>query len=82
MCVSIIMPLRVCPGGPSPWENGYNERYTGILRREVLNTEWFATTRQARVVINQWLRQYNHARPHEALSMRAPVPETIRRTTN
>jgi len=30
---------------------------------------------QARVVINQWLRQYNHTRPHQALSMRPPVPE-------
>ncbi|MFA9475905.1 MAG: integrase core domain-containing protein [Filomicrobium sp.] len=35
---------------------------------------------QARVVINQWLRQYNHTRPHQALSMRPPVPETLRRS--
>ena len=27
------------------------------LRREILNAEWFATTRQAQTVINQWLRQ-------------------------
>jgi transposase InsO family protein len=47
------------------------------LRREVLNTEWFATTRQAQTVVNQWLRQYNHIRPHHALGMRPPVPETI-----
>jgi transposase InsO family protein len=47
------------------------------LRREVLNTEWFATTRQAQTVINQWLRQYNHIRPHHALGMRPPVPETF-----
>jgi putative transposase len=46
-------------------------------RREVLNAEWFATTRQAQVVINTWLRQYNHIRPHHALGMRPPVPETI-----
>ena len=59
-----------------------NERFNGTLRREVLNAEWFATTAQAQIVINQWLRQYNHVRPHEALSMRAPVPETIQRTTN
>ena len=72
--------IKVYPG--SPWENGYNERFNGTLRREVLNAEWFATTRQAKIVINQWLRQYNHVRPHEALSMRAPVPETIQRTTN
>jgi hypothetical protein len=55
----------------------YNERFNGTLRREVLNAEWFATTRQAQVVINTWLRQYNHIRPHHALGMRPPVPETI-----
>jgi len=68
-------PLRIFPG--SPWENGYNERFNGTLRREVLNAEWFATTRQAQVSINQWLRQYNHIRPHHALAMRPPVPETL-----
>jgi transposase InsO family protein len=57
--------------------NGYNERFNGTLRREVLNAEWFATTRQAQTVIDQWLRQYNHIRPHYALGMRPPVPEML-----
>ena len=70
-----IKPIRIYPG--SPWENGYNERFNGTLRREVLNAEWFSTTRQAQTVINQWLKQYNHIRPHHALGMRPPVPETI-----
>ena len=48
----------------------------------MLKAEWFATTRLVQIVINQWLRQYNHVRPHEALGMRAPVSETIQRTTN
>jgi len=75
LCRVGIQPIRIYPG--SPWENGYNERFNGTLRREVLNAEWFATTRQAQVVINTWLRQYNHTRPHHALGMRPPVPETI-----
>ncbi|MBT6285625.1 MAG: transposase [Rhodospirillaceae bacterium] len=41
---------RIYPG--SPWENGYNERFNGTLRREVLNAEWFNTTKQAQIVIN------------------------------
>jgi transposase InsO family protein len=61
----------------SPWENGYNERFNGTLRREVLNAEWFSTICQAQIVIDQWLRQYNHVRPHHALAMRPPVPESI-----
>jgi hypothetical protein len=59
------------------WENGYNERFNGTLRKEVLNAEWFHTTRQAQVAINVWLRQYNQIRPHHALNMRPPVPETL-----
>jgi len=70
-----ITPLQIYPG--SPWENGYNERFNGTLRREVLNAEWFASTRQAQAVISQWLRQYNHIRPHHALGMRPPIPETL-----
>ena len=70
-----IKPIRIYPG--SPWENGYNERFNGTLRREVLNAEWFTSIRQARVVIETWLKQYNHIRPHQALNMRPPVPETL-----
>ena len=76
-CRVCVEPIRIYPG--SPWENGYNERFNGTLRREVLNAEWFATTRQAQIVINCWLKQYNHTRPHQALNMRPPVPETLRR---
>jgi putative transposase len=70
-----VKPINICPG--SPWENGFNERFNGTLRREVLNAEWFATTRKAQIVINHWLKQYNQIRPHHALGMRPPVPETI-----
>ena len=70
-----ITLMQIYPG--SPWENGYNGRFNGTLRREVLNAELFATTRQAQVVINHWLRQCNHIRPQHALSMRPPIPETL-----
>ena len=56
-----IKPIQIYPG--SPWENGYNERFT--------------TTELAQIVIDLWLKQYNHTRPHQALNMRPPVPETI-----
>ena len=69
-----INPIRIYPG--SPWENGYNERFNGTLRNEVLNAEWFTTTKEAQIVINQWLKEYNHIRPHQSLNMRPPVPET------
>lgn len=70
-----IRPIHIFPG--SPWENGYNERFNRTLRREVLNAEWFTSLHQAQTVINTWLRQYNHIRPHQALGMRPPMPETL-----
>ncbi len=70
-----IKPIQIYPG--SPWENGYNERFNGTLRHEILNAEWFSTTKQAQTVINLWLKQYNHIRPHRSLNMQPPVPETI-----
>jgi transposase InsO family protein len=70
-----IEPIQIYPG--SPWENGYNERFNGTLRNEVLNAEWFYTVHQAQTAINVWLRQYNHIRPHHGLNMRPPAPETL-----
>ncbi|MEM9145840.1 MAG: integrase core domain-containing protein [Pseudomonadota bacterium] len=78
-----IEPIRIPPG--SPWETGYNDdaprpllrNVKGTLRRELLDAEWFATTRQAQTVIDIWLRQHNRIRPHEALGMRPPIPETV-----
>lgn len=69
-----IKPIHIYPG--SPWENGYNERFNGTLRHEVLNANWFITTQQTQTTINQWLKQYNHIRPHQALGMKPPIPET------
>ena len=70
-----VKPIRIAPG--SPWENGYNERFNGTLRREVLNTEWFHTIDQARTVVTSWLKQYNTVRPHQALGMQPPAPEIL-----
>ncbi|MEM7744105.1 MAG: transposase [Pseudomonadota bacterium] len=60
-----------------PWENGYNKRFNGTLRREMLDDERFSTTRQAQAVIDIWPKQYNETRPHEALGRRSLVPETV-----
>ena len=56
---------------------GDTERFNGMLHHEVLNAEWFHSIKQARVVINLWLKEYNHIRPHHALGIRPPAPETL-----
>lgn len=60
----VVKPIQIYPG--SPWENGYNERFHGTLRREAPNAEWFANVEQAKTVIGKWLCQYNYIRPHQA----------------
>ncbi len=66
--------LYIAPG--SPWENGFNERFNGILRTELLNAETFLSLTEAKVVIKGWVKQYNHIRPHQALNYKPPAPET------
>lgn len=60
----------------SPWENGFNERFNGSLRDECLNLESFGTLKEARIVIGQWVREYNHIRPHSSLGYKPPSPLT------
>ena len=70
-----IKPIRIYLG--SPWEKGCNERVNGTLRREILDAEWFVTTKQAQKAIKVWLKQYNNIRPHQAMNMKPPVQETL-----
>jgi putative transposase len=71
-----VKTLFIEPG--SPWENGYNESFNGTLREEVLNREIFYTVAEAKVLIEQWRREYNTIRPHSSLGYRPPAPEALR----
>jgi transposase InsO family protein len=70
-----VGPLYIEPG--SPWENGYVESFIGRLRDELLNGEIFDTLLEAKVVIENWRREYNQFRPHSSLGYRPPAPETF-----
>jgi transposase InsO family protein len=69
-----VKTLFIEPG--SPWENGYIESFNGKLRDELLKGEIFRAILEARVVTEQWRKQYNSIRLHSALGYRPPVPET------
>ena len=70
-----VKTLYIEPG--SPWENGYIESFNGKLRDELLNREIFTTLEEAKVLIEQWRKEYNHVRPHSAKNNRPPAPEAI-----
>ena len=66
-----IKTLYIAPG--SPWQNGYVESFHDKFRRECLGREIFYTLTECRVVVNDWKRKYNQARPHRSLGMQTPV---------
>ena len=70
-----VKTLFIEPG--SPWENGYIESFNGKLRDELLNREVFTTLLEAKILIEQWKREYNQVRPHSSLGYRPPAPEAI-----
>ena len=59
----------------SPRQNGFVESFHGRFRDECLNREqlWTLT---ARVVIEDFRRDYNHHRPHSKLGYQSPTPFT------
>ena len=70
-----VKTLFIQPG--SPWENGYIESFNGKLRDELLEREIFTTLEEAKVLLEQWRREYNQVRPHSAKNNRPPAPEAI-----
>ena len=66
-----ITPSRITPG--KPWQNGSNESLNGTFRRECLDAEVFRSLAEARVVIEDWRRLYNHQRPHSTLGYQTPA---------
>ena len=65
-----IQTQYIEPG--SPWENGHVESFHGKLRGGCLNREVFGNLLEAKVLVEQWRRQYNEKRPHSALGYQTP----------
>lgn len=66
-----VGPLYIEPG--APWENGVGESFNGKLRHELLNGELFTSLTEARVVLGDHRRHYNHRRPHSSLGYETPA---------
>jgi putative transposase len=57
----------------SPWQNGHNESFNGVLRDGCLNRWAFVSVREARSVVKAWREEYNEERPHGALNQMTPA---------
>ena len=57
----------------SPWQNAYCESFNSIFRTTCLDRCLFMSMTEARVVINDWLREYNEVRPHGSLEGTTPT---------
>lgn len=58
------------PGKPT--QNSFIERFNRTYREEVLDFHIFSSLAEVREITENWLRQYNEERPHEALGNLAP----------
>jgi len=66
-----VQALFIEPG--SPLENGYNESFNGKLIDELLNGKIFTTLLEAKALIKQWRKEYNHFRPYSSLNNQPPA---------
>jgi putative transposase len=66
-----IDTAHIDPG--KPWQNGSNESFNGKFRDECLSMQWFKNRIDAKVVIEEFRRQFNEVRPHSSLGQLTPV---------
>ena len=66
-----INTAHIDPG--KPWQNGSNESFNGKFRDECLSMEWFTNRADAKILIENWRREFNEVRPHSSLGNLTPV---------
>lgn len=66
-----IDTAHIDPG--KPWQNGSNESFNGKFRDECLSLQWFKNRIDAKILIEQFRREYNEIRPHSSLGQLTPV---------
>ena len=66
-----IDTAHIDPG--KPWQNGSNESFNGKFRDECLSMQWFKNRIDAKVMIEEFRRQFNEVRPHSSLGQLTPL---------
>ena len=56
-----------------PWQNGLNESFNGKFRDECLSMQWFKNRIDAKILIEEFRREFNEVRPHSSLGQLTPA---------
>lgn len=65
-----VNQILIQPG--KPMQNGHVESFNGKLRDECLNENIFESIKDARVIVEDWRKDYNEYRPHSSLGNISP----------
>lgn len=56
-----------------PMQNGYIERFNRSFREDILDSHLFEDLKQVKILSEEWMDDYNNARPHESLGGLPPA---------
>jgi putative transposase len=56
-----------------PMQNGYIERFNRSFRESILDAYLFEDIMQIQILAEEWVKDYNSKRPHEALDGKTPL---------
>jgi putative transposase len=73
--------LKLIAAG-KPTRNAYIVSFNGKFRDECLNDHYFNNLAHARVLIAEWRRDYNEARPHSSLGRIPPAQFAAQHRSN
>lgn len=65
----------------SPTTTGKIERFHRAIRTEFRTDRVFASLAAAQAELNDWVQDYNHRRPHQALDMATPATRFLQEST-
>ncbi len=60
----------------STWENGFCESFNGTFRDNLLDGKIFYSLKESQIIVGEWMKHYNHVRPHSSFGYRSLAPQT------